>query len=120
MSDYHVLSADEEGNAHSVAMHIPVPDQNNNVSYSYRTALVESLGGAANIESAVPFISGAELTQLQAGELYEEVVEFPSNPGQDLASKRDALDAMFSSQVTETQAMLQNKLGFWGYSRDVP
>ena len=120
MSDYHILQADRYGNAYSVVFHVPVPDQDNEVTYSYRTAIVEWQGGAVGISSQVPFISGAELTQLQAGELYEVARIFNSNPNESLAQKRDKLDVMFVDIVTATQADFQDKLGYWGYDRDVP
>ena len=119
MSDYHILQSDKYGNRFSVVFHVPVPDIDNEVNYSYRTAVVEMQGGAANIASSVPFISGAELTQLQAGELYEVSGHFNSNPGETLAQKRDKLDIMFAEIITETQADLQDVLGYWGYNRDV-
>lgn len=119
MSNYHILSADKYGNSFSVVFHVPVPDQNNDVSYSYRTAIVEWQGGAVNINSSVPFISGAELIQLQAGELYEVQETFSSNPNEVLAQKRDKLDSRYAEVVIEVQADFQDCLGYWGYSRDV-
>jgi hypothetical protein len=68
----------------------------------------------------VPFISGDELAQLQAGELYEVRRTLNSNPTETLAQKRAKLDAMFASIVSEVQADFVDRLGFWGYSRDVP
>lgn len=119
MSNYHILAGDKYGNSFSVVFHVPVPDQDNNVSYSYRTAIVEQQGGAANINSSVPFIGGAELTQLQAGELYEVSETFNSNPNETLAQKRDRLDTRYAEVVAEVQADFQDCLGYWGYSRDV-
>ena len=119
MSNYHILSADKYGNSFSVVFHIPVPDQDNDVGYSYRTAIVEWQGGAANIASSVPFISGAELTQMQAGELYEVSETFNSNPIETLTQKRDRLDIRYGELVTEVQADFQDSLGYWGYNRDV-
>lgn len=120
MSDYHILEADQYGNSFRVVFHVPVPNQTNEVSYNYRTAIVEWQGGAENVQSAVPFISGAELTQLQAGELYEVAESFNSNPTETLAQKRDKLDARFAAVVSDVQSDFQDRLGFWGYSRDVP
>jgi len=120
MSDYHVLAADEFANTYQVVFHVPVPDTTNAVGYNYRTALVEYQGGSASINSRVPFIDGAELTQLQNGELYEVSRQYYSNPSQLLADKRDELDAMFPTIVSQVQANFQDVLGFWGYSRDIP
>jgi len=118
--DYHILAADKYGNRYNVAFHVPVPDQVNEVNVNYRTAIVEWQGGAAIIESVVPFIEGSELTQLQAGELYEVQRVFHSNPNETLAQKRDRLDAIFADARTEVQQNFQSVLGYWGYSRDVP
>lgn len=120
MADYHILSADQFGNSFRVVFHIPVPDQNNEVAYSYRTAIVEWQGGAENISSLVPFIAGAELTQMQSGEVYEVSRGFNSNPNETLTQKRDKLDLMFAAVKTEAQADFQDRLGYWGYDRDVP
>ncbi|GAF93443.1 unnamed protein product [marine sediment metagenome] len=120
MSNYHILSADQYGNSYRVVFHVPVPSQVNEIGTNYRTAIVEWQGGAENIQSSVPFIAGAELTQMQAGELYEVSETFNSNPTQTLADKRDALDARFADVVSEVQADFQDRLGYWGYSRDVP
>jgi hypothetical protein len=119
MSNYHILTGDRYGNQYQVVFHIPVPDMTNEVGYSYRTAIVEWQGGASNIASSVPFISGDELTQLQSGELYEVSESFNSNPNETLAQKRDRLDARYAALVTATQADFQDILGYWGYSRNV-
>jgi len=119
MADYHILAGDRYGNQYTVAYHIPVPNVNNEVGVNYRTALVEWLGGASVIASAVPFIDSAELTQLQAGELFEVSEAFYSNPSETLIQRRDRLDVRYSQLVTTTQTVLQRMLGYWGYSRDV-
>jgi hypothetical protein len=120
MSDYHILSSDQYGNALQVIFHIPVPDVTNTVGNSYRTALVEYQDGADLIESAYVSISPQELAQLKSGELYEHTLTFNSNPGQTLLQKRDTLDALYAQSVTQIQQQLQTRLAFWGYSRDVP
>ena len=120
MSNCHILQADKYGNSYTVVFHVPVPDQQNEASYSYRTAIVGWQGGASAISSGVPFISGDELTQMQAGELYEVSRTFNSNPTDTLIQKRDKLDIMFSDVTSEVQADFQDVLGYWGYSRDIP
>lgn len=118
MSNYHILSADKFGNRFTVVMHFPVADTTNEVGYSYRTAIVEWQGGAP-IESVLPN-PGTEQAQLDAGELYEYVYPFNSNPGETLTEKRDRLDAMFNSNLVKVQAEIQKVLGYWGYERNVP
>ena len=119
MADYHVLTADHNGNAFTVAAHFPVPDQVNDVGYNYRAALVESLGGPP-VVSAVPFITAAEQRQLDDGELYERVYSLHSHPGETLLQKRDRLDLQWPGQRDIALQELIFKLSLWGYSRDVP
>lgn len=119
MSDYHILAADSEGNGFTIVCHVPVPDVNNEVAVSYRTALVQWRGGADAIDSQVPFITQPELDQLKAGELYEATDYFYSHPGESLVQKRNRIDVIFNQTVTDIQARLQNNLSFWGYSRNV-
>ena len=120
MSNYHILASDTYGNRYQVVFHIPVPDSTNQIDVNYRSAMVEWQGGASGIASQVPLISGAELTQLQAGELYEVSRPFNSNPGETLIQKQNKIDAMFNEIKAEVQNDFQDILSYWGYSRDVP
>ena len=115
--NYHILAADSFGNSFQVAFHIPIPDQNNDVGYSYRSAIVEWQGG--DVSSIVPFIEADELAQLKAGELYEVVRQFDSNPGETLLVKRDALDALYAVVSASVHGLRATMLQYWGYSRDV-
>jgi hypothetical protein len=115
MSDYHIEEADRQANTFSVVMHIPIPEQDNAVGVSYRDALVAYLGGADAITSDY---SGEE-AQLKAGALFEQRVVFYSNPQQDLPDKRGAIDALYVEAVSKVQQQMQNRLAYWGYSRDV-
>ena len=119
MADYHILASDTYGNRYQVVFHIPVPDLTNHIDVSYRSAMIEWRGGASEIASQVPFISGAELTRMQAGELYEVSRSFNSNPGETLIQKQNKLDVMFNEIKAEVQSDFQDILGYWGYSRDV-
>jgi hypothetical protein len=118
MSDYHVLSADEFGNRFTVVMHFPVANQDNEVGYGYRIAIVEWQGGAP-IQSALPN-PGVEQAQLDAGELYERMYSFNSNPNETLAEKQARLDMMYAENKTDAQGRIVKILGFWGHSRTVP
>ena len=122
MSDYHILSADTYGNRYQVVMHFPVADQDNEVGYSYRTAIVEWQTSVETplVQSTVPFITGTELTQLQAGEVYERAYLFNSNPNETLAQKQARLDAMYTANQAAVQDEVGKVLGFWGHNRDVP
>ena len=99
---------------------VAIPNQLNNVSYNYRTAVVEYQGGTASIVSNVPFIEGTELTQMQAGEIWEVQSVFHSRPGESLSEKQARLDVMFADISNAEIARLQNVLGYWGHSRTVP
>lgn len=117
MSDYHILAADKYGNKYDVVMHFPVAEVNNEVDVSYRTAIVEWQGGAP-IQSVL-INPGLEQAQLDAGELYERVYPFNSNPGETLVDKRNRLDVMYADNLSDIQAELQKVLGYWGYGRNV-
>lgn len=118
MGDYHILAADHRGNSHQVVAHFPVPDVLNNVGVSYRTAIVEWQGGAP-IQSALPD-AGVEQAQLDSGELFEVRYEFSSYPGEDLATKRGRLDALWAEKETEISSYIVAVLGYWGYERTIP
>lgn len=120
MSQIHVLGGDESGNTFFVVLHFPVADTVNYVDYSYRQAIVEWLGGTSEIKSQCPFIDSGELAQMVAGEIFEVVLPFYSNPSMGLTAKRDALVALWTSEQAATQIKIQNKLGYWGYSYDIP
>lgn len=119
MSNYHILTADEYGNRFNVVFHVLVPNADNDVGVNFRTAIVEWQGGASAITSRLPGI-GTELTQLQAGELYEVSRTFNSNPNETLAQKRARLDVYFAEAKVNEQARLSAILSYWGYQRDVP
>lgn len=115
MSDYHILSSDKHGNAFSIAMHFPIPNAMTLAGRSIREALIEHLGGSQ--PSQVPFIDGAEQTQLNAGELYEHMTELHSNPGEDMEEKEAQLDVMWESEKATELERLANELSYWGHNR---
>ena len=119
MADYHILAGDRYANAFTVIFHIPVPDQTNEAAVNYRVAVVEWQGGAANIISQVPGI-GSELTQLQAGELYEVSERFNSNPNETPAQKQARLDVRWAEIRTEEATRLEKVLSYWGFDRVIP
>ena len=119
MSNYHILTADTFGNQYQIIMHVPVPDVVNGAGINYRAAVVQYQGGAP-IASSLPWITGAEQTSLDSGEIVERSAPFHSNPNQTLTQKRDAIDIMFADKTTEVQDDLGNVLEYWGYDRDVP
>jgi len=118
MSDYHILTASDDGNTLRVVAHFPVPDTDNDIGVNYRTALVQMLGGSQ--PSVVPFIAQAEQDALDAGELYEYSTQFYTNPGETTLEKRARLDALWEEKRIRVQASLAYRLSYWGYSRDIP
>ena len=118
MADYHITSADVNGNRFNVVMHFPVPDLTNEAGTSYRTAMVEYQGGAP-IASVLTNI-GAEQTALDAGEIFERPYAFNSNPTEMPAQKQAKIDAMWAVKRTEEQARLVHILSYWGFERTIP
>jgi hypothetical protein len=124
MANYHVLSIDAA--RVTMVMHIAIPTGNNLVGVSYRTALINSgRGGTSSMASDTVEgdgkISTAELTQIQAGEVYEVVrqVQIPS----DLTTNtqiRDYLDSVYSQAQAGIVAELQTSLRAYGFNRNVP
>lgn len=115
MSNYHITNGSSNGNVFTVVFHVPVPNVNNEVGINYRTAMVEY----GTVTSSVPFISGAEQTQIDNGELVEYHHRFTTNPSETLLQKRDRIDALYSIVIAKVQERWANYLSYWGYSRDV-
>ena len=118
MADYHITSADINGNRLNVVMHFPVPDTTNEAAVSYRTAMVEYQGGAP-IASVLTNI-GAEQTALDAGAIFERSYAFNTNPGESPAQKQAKIDAMWAAKRTEEQSQLVHTLSYWGFERTIP
>jgi len=118
MSDYHILTASDDGNTLRIVAHFPVPDTNNDIGVNYRTALIQMLGGSQT--SAVPFIEQIEQDALDAGELYEYSATFNTWPGETKLQKQDRLDALYVTKQADVLAALSFRLSYWGHSRDVP
>jgi hypothetical protein len=117
MSNYHILDGRMDGNRFRVIFHIPVPDEDNDALVNLRVALVQLLDSTV---SSVPFITGAEQTQLDNGELYEYTWQYDTHPGLTLTQKRDALDTKFAEFSTSVVSQIRARLKYWGYGRDVP
>lgn len=116
MSNYHILNVSNDGNLVNVVMHFPVPDTNNAVGLNHRTVVQQVFGVQT---SSVPFISGAEQTQLTAGELIEHSVQFYTRPGEDTAGKVAGIESLFVDEQARVLAELAYQLSYFGYSADV-
>jgi hypothetical protein len=123
MADYHVLTMDAKVDSANVVFHFTIPDENNFAARNKRDvvkAFLEASAEGGTITSDYPFIVAGELTQMQAGEIYEhpETVEFDGNLT--MAQKRDIIDARWTALNTAVLARLDNEMDFYGYDRDVP
>jgi hypothetical protein len=126
MGDYHILDQSISWTLGSkgrdsvrVVFHIPVPNANNDVGVNYRVALVQYLEAQSEtgtILSECPFITGPELTQMQAGEIHEVVESMPLVTGSNDVEKRQEVADRFAVLVTEKQTELAQVLLFWGYN----
>lgn len=119
MADIHVLAGD--GNWHwQVAIHIAVPNEINDVSVPYQTALANSgLGGTSVMPTGdgAGHITTTELAQMAAGEVYEEVADFPiSSGGQTPAEIRAALLEFCAALEPAVLADLQSRLRYFGHT----
>jgi len=121
MSDIHVLDADGSGHVR-VAFHFPVPDASNSVGVNYRVAVVNSgIGGTtAMTEGDEPGqIATAEKTQIEAGEVFEELFSpLLANYGDTIAEKRSALLADYAARKSHLVTRLAARLAYFGYTAD--
>jgi|LGOV01.1.fsa_nt_gb hypothetical protein len=123
MSNYHVLTQSRQKKSVDVVWHIPVSNTNNSADVNYRTALVDYLvwtTGNDPILSDCPNITPAELTQIEAGELYELRKSYTfSRLGLTNGQKATELDAKYTSLATTGLTRLQTFLEWFGLNRDV-
>lgn len=120
MADYHILQTDSDTKTVNVVFHISIPSFNNVVGVSYRTALVNYLGGAANINSVVPDITTTELDNMKIGAIYEKpyIVRFSSlflTDAQRLEQVEMAFTQQKSIELNEKQMLLR----YYGKSGNV-
>ena len=126
MSDIHILTQrsiyalySRDRDSADVIFHFAVPDVVNQAGVNYRDAIKqwsEQVTGVTPLVSECPFIDGAELTNLQAGIVYEvrETVNFPSNAND--ATKLSIIQARWNALNTEKQAEFTELLKQWGRS----
>lgn len=114
MSDYHILDSAEKKNGVRVAFHVAVPDTNNQVGTSWRTALTQ---WRPNRTSVVPGLD--HQADLDSGAIIEEVhlVEYSA-----LATDQQklvAVEAYYTAHKTALLNRLQNILRYWGRAGNV-
>lgn len=119
MADIHILAGD--GLHHwTLAFHFVVPDQNNDVGISYRTALINSgIGGVSQMVEGTGSgqITTAELASLQAGELYEFTLSFLAESGAtNNAELLAAIRTEYAKHETPVLNHLKKRLCYYGYT----
>jgi hypothetical protein len=120
MSQWHVLGGDTNGNSYTVAFHLPIPSANNRAGVNYQTALVNSgIGGKTIMATGTGpgQISSTEVTQIQAGSVYEYVYSYATNPGNDIntdIANLNALYSTFSNTANQPLLGLQKQLTNYG------
>lgn len=122
MSNYHILTGRDDGNAFTVAFHLAVPNVANRAGVNVRAALVNSGIGGVTImaEGNGPGqIAPAEKVQIQAGELFEHVEQFATNPGENATQLRTRVDARYVELVAALPGKLVAQLSYFGFTRDV-
>lgn len=112
--DYHIMAGTKSGNVvtYTVAFHIPVPDADNAVGVNYRTIIATYL----DTVSAVPDISEEEQAQLDAGELYEDVVSLQTHI--DGSGYLEMLQDWYNGRVDLISAEFADCFKFSGKSAD--
>ena len=119
MGKVHVLAGDRDGHEYNLAIHIPIGAGNNAAAQSWRTCLVNSELGEATVlatGTGPGQISAAELSQVQAGEVYEVTASIniqgvgPSNLG-------SAVDELVAQISAEKLSELQKALNWFGVVR---
>lgn len=118
MSNIHVLERSDRGVR--VVMHVPIPNINNSVNVSYRTAIINSGRGGTTIlkdgDGTAGTISSAEKTSIQSGALYE-VTTVLTPDAVPAGSVNAYLDSEYTRVVSEVQAALQQELRYFGATR---
>lgn len=102
-----------------VVCHINVPASgNNSAQIQWRTVLLSHLGGAANISSSVPEVTGTlEETDMKAGAVYEvSGIYRYSKISLSTAEKNAEISAWYNNVKDEIWADLQVTLQFLGHS----
>lgn len=119
MADIHVLAGDGRRNW-TLLCHYGVPDTNNAVGVSYRTALVASgIGGASVMpEGTDPWeITPTENAQVAAGEVYENAIAFLAESG--ATSNTEMLESAREAYARDEAPLwerLQKRLKYYGYT----
>ena len=103
-----------------VVFHIGIPDTANANAMSYRAALVEYLTETGQgTTSTIPNLDGAEQTQMDAGEVFEDVQRIHFDTNLSNTDKRTAIETAYTARKTLILDRARDRLEFWGISGDV-
>lgn len=125
MSSVHVLSS--ASTSATLVYHFPVPNTNNSAGVNWRLVVSRSrstvsAGVTTPPKSVLPSgdgtggtISPAEATQIANGDVAEVVLVEKNRP-----STNAQLDEMYNKRLAQFLAEMQDKFGYYGYTRNVP
>jgi len=118
MSDVHALVGSDADNW-TLVFHYPVADVNNSAGVSFRTALVNSGLNTTvmTVGTGAGQISTAEKTQLDNGEIFEHVIQFPV---ESTTSSTDAVEEAYNLNQVGVVTEMTRKLKYFGLTHDVP
>ena len=118
MADMHILAGG--GDTFRVATHFAVPNQDNAVGVSYRTALVNSgQGGTTSmVEGAgAGQITTVEKAQIEAGEVLEQVELLSVESGGTApAQLRAAIQKLYASVEDRVIDQMKKQLRYFGHT----
>ncbi len=121
MSSYHIKEISEDYKTVNVVFHIPVLTGNNAVGLAWQVVLVRHLGGASNINSILPEVTGtAEETSMKTGAIIEKstTVRFSSlnlTNTQRLNEVIAAYNTVKAQEISDKQIILN----FYGKTGDI-
>jgi hypothetical protein len=122
MAKVHILDQNSKKDTARCTFHVAVPDQNNAAGVSYRAALVEYLDPeGAGISSQVPNLDTSDPTedaQIKSGEVYEHSISINFDANLTNAQKADIVDAKYLALSAGILAGIQDRLKFWGMTRN--
>jgi hypothetical protein len=122
MSDYHVLTQSIDQKTVNVVFHIPIPAAGtNDANVSWQNALVMSLGGTASITSVLHNIDSQELTDMQAGAIYEVFESYRfTRLGLTPQQKQTEIEGRFADLKNQLVNDKQIELQWTGQQGNVP
>ena len=120
MSDYHVLHSNALKTKITVAMHHLVPDENNEAGKALVDCVLEDDFITKETRLPSAHIAQAEIDQIEAGEVFEEVDIFEFDSGMDNAEIRNQMDQNYQDRSIVALETIRDRYAFWGFSRDIP